>query len=253
MGARYLNLIVVRSIMSLKSESGQNILGMLWWLIEPVLYLGVFYLVFGVGLRQGGEGYVSFLLTGLVVWKWVDSAIKASSVSILQNVGIMNQVYVPKYIFPCVLFLTVTFRFLIVLSIFLLYLLVFEEGVLSSWLWLPVIFLVQLYFLLACSLFVAALVPVLPDLKLVINYMMMLLFFCSGIFFDLSTLEPSVAELLSYNPFLVQIGWYRDVLIAGRTPDFSSLMNMFLMGSALLLLNGIIYKRLDRIFPRLVN
>jgi lipopolysaccharide transport system permease protein len=253
MDTRYLNLIAVRSVMSLKSDADKNILGMLWWLIEPILYLGVFYLVFGVGLRQGGEGYVSFLLTGLVVWKWIDSSVKSVSVSIVQNVGIMSQVYVPKYVFPCVVFLTVTFRFFIVLGIFSVYLLAYEDVNLLSWLWLPIVIFVQFFFLLSASLFVAALVPVLPDLKLVINYLMMLLFFCSGIFFDLSSLEPSVAQLLSYNPFLIQIDWYRNVLLAGEAPNLLSLVSMLFIASVLMLVNGIIYKRLDRVFPRLVN
>lgn len=253
MNVNYTELIFYRSLMSLKAERSKNYLGLLWWLIEPILYLGVFYFVFGMGLRQGGEGYLNHLLCGLVVWKWFDSCIKASTVSITQNVGIMHQLYLPKFIFPAIAILTSSLKFFIILFIFLLFLILNGTNIQPSWLWLPVLLLVQVYFISAISFLVAAVVPLIPDLRLVVNYVMLMLFFSSGIFFDISTMDEKVRDILAYNPFLVVIDCYRAVLLSGEIPAMASLAAILVFGSVIMVVNYFIYKRFDRVYPRLVS
>jgi lipopolysaccharide transport system permease protein len=62
----YLDLVRYRAYVDLKSESARSYLGMLWWILDPLMYLAIYYLVFGVVLQRGGEGFVGFLLCGLV-------------------------------------------------------------------------------------------------------------------------------------------------------------------------------------------
>lgn len=239
--------------MSLKAEASRHFLGLLWWIIEPLLYLGVFYLVFGLGLRHGGEGYLGYLLCGLVVWKWCDGAVKACAVSITQNVGIMYQIYLPKFVFPAISILAATYRFFVIFGIFLIALILMGEEVKQSWLWLPVLLLWQIYFICAVGFLVAALVPLIPDLRLVTNYTMMMLFFSSGIFFDLSSIDADIRHWLEYNPFLVVIEAYRAVLLSGSSPDFEQLLMVFLFSTVLLLVDFLILAKFDRVYPRLVN
>ena len=60
MHRHYLDLIRYRSYVDLKSESAQSYLGMLWWILDPLFYLAMYYLVFGVILQRGGEGFRRF-------------------------------------------------------------------------------------------------------------------------------------------------------------------------------------------------
>ncbi|HIB76240.1 MAG TPA: ABC transporter permease, partial [Flavobacteriales bacterium] len=72
------DLVLYKVRTDLRSEVSQNHLSLLWWVLEPVLYMTVFYLVFGLLLKRGGgPEYVPFLLTGLASWKWFDSAVRA--------------------------------------------------------------------------------------------------------------------------------------------------------------------------------
>jgi len=249
----YLDLIYFRSILNLKAEASRYFLGVLWWVIEPVLYLAVFYFVFEMGLRSGGEGFVSFLLCGLVSWKWFDNSIKSCAVSITQNVGIMYQLYLPKFIFPLIAILTGFFRFLIILLIFILFLLLNDIQVQYSWFWLPFVIFVQLLLILGAGLLVAAVVPLVPDLRHIVNYTMLLLFFSSGIFFDINSMSPEVQDILVYNPFMVIIDSYRSVLLDGESPRMLPMLIISGSSFVLLLINFFIYRQFDRAFPRLVN
>ena len=123
MFARYLELLFYRASAELKREASRAYLGITWWFIEPLLYMGVFYLVFGLGLRKGGQDFVMYLLCGLITWKWLDSTVRTSSNVIAGSVGLMAQVYLPKIILPGVILVANTYKFLIVFSIFLLFLL----------------------------------------------------------------------------------------------------------------------------------
>ncbi|WP_169713988.1 ABC transporter permease [Oceanicoccus sagamiensis] len=239
--------------MSLKAEASKNYLGLLWWVIEPTLYLGVFYFVFGMGFRQGGEGFLSYLLCGLVVWKWFDASIKACTVSITQNVGIMYQLYLPKLIFPAIAIVAASFRFIFILAIFLAFLLLTDTNIQASWLWLPLLLLVQMYFIVAVGFLVAAIVPLIPDLRLVVNYVMLMLFFSSGIFFDISLMDERVRDILAYNPFLMIINFYRSVLLSGTPPAFNAMAGIALFSTVLTIINLFIYKRFDRVYPRLAG
>lgn len=53
------------------------------------MYMGAFYVIFGLIFRQRGTDYVPFLLCGLVVWKWFDSAIRNASTSITHNMRLI--------------------------------------------------------------------------------------------------------------------------------------------------------------------
>ena len=73
---------------------------MIWWIVEPLLCVGVFYIVFELGLRRGGDGFVAYLLCGLVTWKWFDGTVRSSASIISMGLGLMHQVYLPKYLLP---------------------------------------------------------------------------------------------------------------------------------------------------------
>ena len=117
---------------------------MLWWVLEPLLYLCAFYLIFEVFLQRGGEGFVGFLLCGLVFWRWFDTTIKRASASIQNSIGIINRAYLPKWVFPATEVASGTARFVFVLALFLLFC-VFYLGQASS-VWLSISFLLLVQF-----------------------------------------------------------------------------------------------------------
>src|SRR5699024_6564307 len=84
----------------LKAEHRNSYLGYFWWLLDPLLSVLVYYFLVVIILDRGGEDYAVFLVIGLVVWRWISSSINTSAKSILRYSSIINQVYLPKSIFP---------------------------------------------------------------------------------------------------------------------------------------------------------
>lgn len=248
----YLDLIWYKVYAELSAEAARTFLGILWWLIEPVLYMSVFYLIFGVIFQRGGEGFVYFLLVGLVVWKWFDSSIRSGMVSLTTNAAVIQQVYQPKFIFPVSVVLINTVKFLFVMLLLLLFLLISGKPLSISWLALLPLIGVQFVLITGIASVCATVIPFIPDLKWVVDNGLTMLFFLSGVFFDINVLPERFQDWLVLNPMAVLINGYRSALLLGQMPDWGHLFWVLLLSCALIVTAMRVFNRYDRIYPKLV-
>ena len=79
---------------NLKAEASQNYLNYVWWLLEPALHVTVFYFIFDVLLRRGGEGFVVFLLCGQIPFLWFSRSVSNASNSIMNGRGLGDAQFV---------------------------------------------------------------------------------------------------------------------------------------------------------------
>ena len=252
MNRHYLELIWYKSIAELRAEAARAYLGFLWWIVEPIIYMLAFYIVFALIFERGGENFVPFLLCGLVTWKWFGSSVSQCANSITYNAGLMNQVYIPKYLFPAIVIVVGTIKFAVILALLLVFLVLYGITPTETWLFLPVILFIQLILIVAVSGLVAAIVPVVPDIKLILDNVLMLLFFLSGIFFDIKTVPEDIRSILVLNPMAVIIDNLRVVLIDNRWPDIGSLAAVLLFSVIGMWLVGRLFKHYDRIYPKIL-
>ncbi len=84
----YWDLLFYKALADLRSEARRYYIAYLWWVIEPVLEMLVFYLVFAGLLKRGGPNFVQFLLVGLVVWKWFEITVKHCGFAIINSSGL---------------------------------------------------------------------------------------------------------------------------------------------------------------------
>jgi len=248
----YFELVRYKASIDLKSEGSQSYLGVIWWVLDPLLYLIAFYLIFEVFMQRGGEGFVGFLLCGLVFWRWFDSCVKQAADSIQGRASIIGQVYVPKLLFPVTDMLIASYRFFFVCALLFIFM-AFYSGVSLSWLALPIVMLTQALLIMAIGLAVALCVPFFPDVRKLLDNGMMLLFYMSGIFFDISLLEGQAGQLLSFNPIAALLLEYRSVLLVGAWPDWSVIISIAGGSLVFVLCMLIVGVKLDLVLPRIVR
>lgn len=249
----YLNFANYRAKAELQRDASNMFLGAAWWVLEPVLYMAVFYVVFGMGLRKGGIDFVCYLLCGLVPWKWLDSSVRTASGSILASAGLMRQVYFPKWVLPSYVIIANTYKFLIVLTLLLGFMTWVKGGFSLLWLTVLAIAALQLLLVLGMSWLAAALVPLVPDLRFVVAYGMTLLFFLSGIFFDISELAEPVSSWLKWIPSVILIDMYRGVLLDNSLPTLWQVAVIIAESTAFVIVGLLCLVGLDRYYPRVVN
>jgi lipopolysaccharide transport system permease protein len=239
-------------IANLKADIARNYLGFLWWFIEPILMMAVFYAVFGVLFQSGGDNFVQVLLVGIVFWIWFASSVGKSAPCIFNARILLSHVYFPKFVLPSVIIMEGVVRQILVVAVLLVFL-ALTTGVFLSWIWLPVVFIVQLIFTAAVGFWVAAVVPFIPDLRLVIPPVLQALMFCSGVFYRTINIPDGYQTLLLYNPVANLITQYRSALIDGQSPDTASLAIIALLSAVFLFFAVLFLEKNDLQYPRLAN
>lgn len=247
-----IDLVFQKAKAGLRAEASRGYLGVLWWVIEPVMYMCVFYIAFAHLLNRGNEKFVIFLLTGLIVWKWFHATLNTGANSLIANAGLMNQVYVPKIIFPLTNIAVNTFKFMIILFLLLGFLQFTDAKVTWVWTLLPILVITQLLLIVAVTCLLAAIMPFFPDLRMILDNVLMMFLFLSGIFFDINSLPENVVGVLMLNPMAALIEMYRKVLLEGLPPDWLQIFGILLISAAIMILALLIFKRFDRVYPKIV-
>jgi lipopolysaccharide transport system permease protein len=248
----YFELVIHGVYTDLRTEVARRFLGFLWWVIEPVMFMAVFYVVFGLGMRQGGPDYAPFLLCGMVPWKWFDGSVRQAGISIVANANLIQQIFVPKYVFGLVQILSNSFKFLVVLTLLLLLVVLLGRRPSLEWLGLLPLILTQLVFILSVGLLLGALIPFAHDLKQVVDNVLMLMMFLSGIFFSAETLPDSIRPFFDYNPMVVIIESYRSIVLANHWPDWAALAYVLVVAAPMLLVGLFVLRRYDRQYPKFI-
>lgn len=252
MAVRYLPLAFYKAYADLRAEAARTYISFLWWMLDPILHMLVFYVVFAVLLQRRTEDYTVFLLVGLVSWKWFQGAIMHASGAIGSAQGLMRQVYLPKTVFPLSIVITDTAKFGFAFAMLLVFLWLYGLPPSITYWALPVLLVIELLLVSACALLVGAIVPFLPDLRFVIDNFLTLMFFVSGVFFGIDQVPEHLRTFLYLNPMAVIIDNMRRVLMHGEWPQWSSVTAVGFMSLAIGALALYVLRRYDRIYPRLM-
>ncbi|WP_216829905.1 ABC transporter permease [Alkalihalobacterium elongatum] len=217
------DLLVYLVKSGLKAEHRNSYLGYFWWLLDPLLNVLVYYFLVSVILGRGGENFAVFLVIGLIGWRWMNTTVNTSAKAIVRQSSLINQVYLPKSVFPLSASFTQVVNFVFGLVVIAIFLAVF--GVMPGWqvVYLPLIIMVQLVFLLAISLFVAYICVFVRDIDNILSHILRVFFYASPIIWEGGRLPDEYSWVIAYNPVAIILDSYRAVLMYQANPQFVGL------------------------------
>lgn len=214
----------------LKAENRDSYLGYFWWLLDPLLNVVVYYLLVGVVLGRGEdtENFPVYLVIGLVAWRWMNTTVNTSSKSIIKYRSIINQVNLPKSIFPLSFTITQLVNFVFGLAVIGIFLLIF--GVIPGWqiIYLPIVMLVQLIFLTGIGLMLGYITVFIRDIDNVLSHIIRVFFYASPIIWPGGRLVKSLGSdyqwMIDYNPIAIIVNSYRNIMMYQSNPHFFGLL-----------------------------
>lgn len=244
----FIVLVDTKAKMTLKAELSKLYLSYLWWLLEPLFFVLTFYLVFDVLLGYGQKDYIVFLMCAKIPYLWFSKTVTQASGSIMAERWIISHIDISKTIFP---YATIQVSLYKEWPVFLLlFALCYLSGYTPNLSWFNLIPLLILEYLLIvfCSLILALLVCYADDVRMVINMVMMLLMFVSGIFFDLSQIKhPIGSYLINYNPLAFICDSFRSVLMGTKAYSMSTYWAYVLLFSLGIVVMHFIYSKYSRV------
>lgn len=223
--SQYFRLVDVQARMALKADASKFFLGYIWWVLEPLLYVGVFYVVFNVILDSGRADFLVFLMCGKLPFVWFSKSVNQAANGIVLSTGLIGRLDVPKSLFPMAIIQQCTYKQTAVFALLIAVVLAHGYSPGPSWFSLLPVALVNYLMIVACALLGSVLVCYARDFSLVISLGMIFLLFTSGIFWDVRALpDPAMTDtVLSVNPLAFILDAYRQILMANSQPDWAQL------------------------------
>ncbi|MGB0132785.1 ABC transporter permease [Dokdonella sp.] len=246
-----IELILFSTYAELRAERSRSYLGLIWWVAEPAMMMAAFWLVFDVILKTGGPEYLPFLLVGLTVWQWMKSCITHGGYAIWTNLGLIRQARLPVLIFPFVQMLADTIKFLYIFALLLVILWLMGYLPNLQYLALPVVFAITLLFSAGVGFLVAAVVPFIPDLRFVIEQILTVVMFLSGVVFALDAVPSPLREIIALNPVATLLDAARGILMHGQWPDWWALAKVAMISAATCIAGMAVVLRLAPRYPKL--
>jgi len=167
------------------------------------------------------------------------------------NLALVHQVRVPVLVFPLVHLLADALKFVCVFVLLLGLLWWAGYPPKPAWLSVPLLLACVAGCAFGCGLLLAAIMPFLPDLRFVIEQVLGVAMFLSGVVFALEKVPAPYAQWLAWNPLTVLLQALRNVLLLGQWPDWSMLARMSVLAFGLAVLGTLCVQRLAPRYPKL--
>ncbi len=248
-----LSIIAFRARATMATEASRAYLNFLWWIIDPLVTMAVFYIVFSVVLDRGTEDYPVFLIIGLVIWQWFGNTVANAAHSIQQAGSLINQVRFSKIVLPLTVVLSNTYKFFFVLGVLLGVLWLAGYRPAASFIVLPLLIGLQLLFIYGASVLVASLIPLLPDMQYIINNVLRAMMFLSAIFYPITVIPEAFQSWFLLNPMVSIIDAYRQILMYQQWPQLGDLLYAIVVTLLMAATATILIRLLDARFARLIH
>ena len=205
----------------LRAQHMHTVLGNVWYLLNPMLQVAVYFLVFGVLLHtsRGVDNFICFLAIGVFSYGYMQKSISACAGSIVTNEGLIRSLSFPRAILPIAAVVRETLAFATSVGLMVVLALVTGEALRPSWLELLVLVPLMGLFSLGVGFVFARLTDRLHDLRNLLPFMFRLAFYLSGIIYAFDRVVArtdyhDVMGLLALNPFFTYSTLMRHALMS---------------------------------------
>jgi ABC-type polysaccharide/polyol phosphate export permease len=247
------NLIRYLVSADMKRTHADSVIGNVWWLLDPILQMAVYLIVFGFIFKRSTPDFPLFLFACVLPWKWFSTSLNDGTLSVVSRQALIRQLPFPKLVLPVSSAITGSISFLWgLLALGIVYLAFLDR--LSIWvLALPLIALVQLVFTLAAVILASALNAFFRDIQNVLTHGTRLWWYLSPGLWSLTEISnPNFRFILRLNPFTTLFEAYRSVTWGTSAPDWGALAAVLVASLVLLGIAIVIFKKVEPAFARIL-
>ena len=196
----------------------RSVLGVWWTLLNPLLFTGVLYLVFGVAFNakfgEVGEPYILYLLSGVLMISFFSQGLLATGSAITNSADILAKVYVPSEVFAFSTALSALANFVISLFPLVVVQLIVGNGIPLTILLIPIPIVAMLALVTGGGMVVAAAAVWFYDVLDLTNILVQLLYYLSPVFYGLDFVGR-FAPIVQANPLFSYLEVFRDLMYRG--------------------------------------
>jgi ABC-type polysaccharide/polyol phosphate export permease len=237
----------------LRQKYKGSVLGVAWYLVNPLVLMGAYALVFKILLDVANiPDYPIFLLAGLIVWVFFAQALLAAAPSLVLNAPLVRKVRFPRETIPASVATVQLITFLAMLLLLLPVALLVRDSLDPALLLLPLVVGSLFCLVLGLSLLVAVLHAHYRDVEPVLAAGLLPWFFLTPLFLPVDHFpgiddHELIGHLLEWgNPVAPFVESMRTILWAGAAPDAGHLIYVAGAGLVALAVGMLVFRRMER-------
>lgn len=215
---RYRDLVGALVARELKVRYRRSMIGFVWTMLQPLLMMLVFHVVFSALFRFDIPNYPVYALAGILFWNFFSQSIVSSMNSLRGNAQILQKLPVPKGVFPLATVLSGVINLLFALVPLLLLLVVTGHPLRPALLFLPVAIVVAALFTLGAGLLLSPLAVFFADVVELVGVLLTLLLYLTPIFYPKEIVPAAMLWLVRFNPVRSILEVFRDPIYQGEVP-----------------------------------
>jgi len=223
----------------------QSVLGYAWVILNPLFQLIVMNFVFSVVLNVPSQGvpFIIFLTVGLLPWNFFVSSLTSASNSLVGNSNLITKIYFPREILVYSTIIAKFVDFLFSCIVLVVFFTLFKTNISLTALWVIPIFSIQIIFTMGLSLILASFNLFYRDIQYLLSLITMLWMYLTPIMYPVDIIPERYRFIFSLNPMSVIINAYRQTILGGGQPNYSSLSIAFFMSLFVLVFGFYIFKK----------
>lgn len=227
----YRELIQLLAYRDFKVRYAQTFLGFLWVLIQPLLTLLIFILVFDKALKINtlDVPYPVFMMSGMITWSLFSYILNQSGNSLIASQALVTKVYFPRLCIPISKALVGLIDFAVTLLITFVFMFAYDISVSSNIVFLPIFLLMSVLFSLSVGILFSALSIRFRDFQYLIPFLVQIGLYITPIAYPTSLVPDNYKILYYLNPMAVIIDGCRFSLLNTPLPDIQFLSMSILM------------------------
>ena len=247
---QYRELLKTSIKKEIRGKYKASFLGVLWSFINPLLQVLVYAIVFPYMMRDTGDDYIIYLVTGILPWTFFQKVINECVISVKKNSGIIKKVYFPRVILPLSSAISGLINFFISCLIILFFCLIFKVGFSWHFLYAIPLAIIECVLALGIGLALGAVDAYVQDLEYIVNFILMMAFYGSPIVYQMSLFESNTLflKIIQLNPMTKIIMGYRDAFLYHVTPPLTDFIYVSVIACIVLVLGYMIFKKLEKGF-----
>ncbi len=254
----YRELLYFLAWRDVKVRYKQTLLGVLWVVLQPLVSMVIFTVLFGILLQvdSGDAPYPVFALAGLLPWNYFSQALTRSSTSVVNSANLVTKIYFPRLVIPLSGVFSSLVDFAIAFGALIVSMVVYGIAPTPALLVLPALILLAMITALGFGLWLSALNVKYRDVNYLLPFLIQIWMYVTPVVYGSNLLPERYRFLLSLNPMTGVVEGFRwAVLGQAVVGDYLSapLIGLSVVISLVTLISGLIFFRdTERTFADIV-
>jgi len=227
----------------------QTILGFAWAIVNPLVQIVIFSVIFGrvAKIPTDGVPYVLFSTVAIIPWTYMSESMNMSSQSLVAGQNMLGKIYFPRIIYPLTPILAKLVDFAI--SLLLLAGVMIYYRVAPTWnlIYLPLMLILMAMVPAGVGMWLSALAIRYRDVKFAMPFIVRMLIYSAPILYAASSIPGQYRFLYSMNPIVAVIEGFRACLLGTPMP-WQYIAPGAAVATLLLLFGALYFRRMERVF-----